>query len=58
MSAHVTIREGTDAKRTLERAQEAMASRFKITHSTFQIEPAADGLCPSGTCDLKPPTSA
>jgi len=58
MSAHVTIREGTDAKRTLERAQEAMASRFKITHSTFQIEPAADRLCPSGTCDLKPPTSA
>jgi cobalt-zinc-cadmium efflux system protein len=58
MSAHVAIREGTDAKQTLERAQQAMASHFKITHSTFQIESAADGHCAFGTCDLKPPTSA
>jgi cobalt-zinc-cadmium efflux system protein len=57
MSAHVITREGTDAKRTLERAQEAMASGFKITHSTFQIEPEADGRCAFGPCDLKPPTS-
>jgi len=58
MSAHVAIRERTDAKQTLERAQQAMASHFKITHSTFQIESAADGHCAFGTCDLKPPTSA
>jgi hypothetical protein len=35
-----------------------MASRFKITHSTFQIESEADGHCAFGTCDLKPPTSS
>lgn len=58
MSAHVATRDGSDAKRTLERAQEAMASRFKITHSTFQIESAADGQCAFGSCDLKPPTSS
>jgi cobalt-zinc-cadmium efflux system protein len=58
MSAHVVIREGTEPARVLERAQEAMASRFRITHSTFQLESAADGRCAFGTCDAKPPTSA
>jgi Co/Zn/Cd efflux system component len=58
MSAHAVIREGADAKRILAQAQEAMASRFRITHSTFQIEAAADGRCAFGTCDAKPPTSA
>jgi cobalt-zinc-cadmium efflux system protein len=54
MSAHVMTREGADAKRTLELAQGIMASRFKITHSTFQIEPEADGGCAFGSCDAKP----
>jgi cobalt-zinc-cadmium efflux system protein len=58
MSAHVMTREDADPKQTLERAQQAMASRFKITHSTFQIESAAEGHCAFGACDLKPPTSA
>jgi len=58
MSAHMMTREGTDQKRTLERAQEAMASLFKITHSTIQIESAADGHCAFGSCDVKPPTSS
>jgi cobalt-zinc-cadmium efflux system protein len=58
MSAHVMTREGTDAGQTLERAQEAMSSRFRITHSTFQIESEADGHCAFGSCDVKPPTSS
>jgi cobalt-zinc-cadmium efflux system protein len=58
MSAHVAIREGTDPKRALERVQETVASRFKITHSTFQIEFAADGRCAFGSCDAEPPSSS
>ena len=58
MSAHVMIREEADATRTLARAQEAMASRFKITHSTFQIESEAAGHCAFGSCDAEPPTSS
>jgi len=58
MSAHVMIREGADATRTLARAQEVMASRFRITHSTFQIESEAAGHCAFGSCDAEPPTSS
>jgi hypothetical protein len=54
------VREGTDAKQILERAQEAMAARFEITHSTFQIESASEagGHCAFGSCDANPPTSS
>ncbi|NTU51627.1 MAG: cation transporter [Candidatus Aminicenantes bacterium] len=55
MSAHVMTREVADAGQTLERAHEAMSSRFRITHSTFQIESEADGHCAFGSCDAKPP---
>jgi cobalt-zinc-cadmium efflux system protein len=58
MSAHVTIREGADPARALAQAQEAMASRFKISHSTFQIESGAAGRCAFGSCDAEPPTSS
>ena len=58
MSAHVMIREGADATRILAQAQEAMDLRFKITHSTFQIEDEEGNPCGGGSCDLTPPTSA
>jgi len=35
-----------------------MDLRFKITHSTFQIESEAAGHCAFGSCDAEPPTSS
>jgi cobalt-zinc-cadmium efflux system protein len=35
-----------------------ITSRFRITHSTFQIESEAYGHCAFGSCDVKPPTSS
>jgi cobalt-zinc-cadmium efflux system protein len=58
MSAHLKVRAGAEAKGVLRRAHEAICSRFKVLHSTFQIEPGEDASCPTGSCDLKPPTSA
>lgn len=58
LSAHLTVRAGVDANGVLARAHQAMSSRFGIRHSTFQIEPATDASCPTGTCDTEPPRSA
>jgi hypothetical protein len=58
MSAHLKVRSEEDAKDVLRRANDAICSRFKVLHSTFQIEPGEDASCPTGSCDLKPPTSA
>ena len=58
LSAHLTVREGAEAKEVLRRAHEAMSSGFKVLHSTFQIEAAEDACCATGSCDAKPPTSS
>jgi len=58
MSAHLRVRAGTEASDVLRRAHETISSRFKVLHSTFQIEPEEDAPCTTDSCDAKPPTSA
>ena len=55
MSAHLKVRAGLEAKDVLKRAHEAISSRFKVVHSTFQIEPEEDASCATGSCDITPP---
>jgi cobalt-zinc-cadmium efflux system protein len=54
MSAHLKVRTGMDTKDVLRRAHEAISSRFKVVHSTFQIEPEEDASCATGSCDAIP----
>jgi len=54
LSAHLKVRAGAEAKDVLRRAHEAMTSRFKVLHSTFQIEPAEDAACATESCDEPP----
>jgi cobalt-zinc-cadmium efflux system protein len=57
LSAHLRVRAGAEAKDVLRRAHEAISSRFKVLHSTFQIETEEDGTCATGSCDEEPPIS-
>ncbi len=54
LSAHLTVRTGTEAKDVLRRANEAMSAGFQVLHSTFQIETEEDTSCATGSCDVKP----
>ena len=58
LSAHLAVREGADAKDVLRRAHEAISSRFKVLHSTFQIESETGGSCATGSCDAERPKSS
>ncbi len=56
LSAHLKVRAGTDAAAVLRRAHEAISSRFKVLHSTFQVESEAEASCATGSCDAEPRT--
>jgi cobalt-zinc-cadmium efflux system protein len=58
LSAHLRVRAGTGPDEVLRRAHEAIASRFKVLHSTFQIESENGTVCATGSCDAEPPTSS
>jgi cobalt-zinc-cadmium efflux system protein len=58
LSAHLKVRAGAEAKDVLRRAHEAISSRFKVLHSTFQIEPEEDAVCATESCDETPLKSA
>jgi cobalt-zinc-cadmium efflux system protein len=58
LSAHLKVRPGADTKDVLQRAHEAISSRFKVLHSTFQIETEEGAACATGSCDAEPPTSS
>jgi cobalt-zinc-cadmium efflux system protein len=58
LSAHLKVRAGAEAKDVLRRAHEAISSRFKVLHSTFQIEPEEDAVCATEACDETLPRSA
>jgi cobalt-zinc-cadmium efflux system protein len=59
LSAHLRARPGVDADELLRRAHDVVSSRFKVLHSTFQIEAEEDGKgCATASCDdERPPTS-
>jgi cobalt-zinc-cadmium efflux system protein len=58
LSAHLKARSGADADDLLRRAYEAISSRYKVLHSTFQVETADEPACATGSCDDRPPTSS
>jgi len=58
LSAHLKVWARAEAKDVLRQAQEAMSSRFKVLHSTFQIEPEEDASCATESCDETPPRSS
>jgi cobalt-zinc-cadmium efflux system protein len=58
LSAHLKVRAGVETKDVLRRAHEAISSRFKVLHSTFQIETVEGVACATGSCDEEPPTSS
>ncbi len=58
LSAHLKVRSGVETKDVLRRAHEAISSRFKVLHSTFQIETEEGATCCTGSCDREPPTSS
>ncbi|MGZ5439599.1 MAG: cation diffusion facilitator family transporter, partial [Candidatus Aminicenantales bacterium] len=58
LSAHLRVRAGAETKDVLRRAHEAISSRFKVRHSTFQIETEEDRTCATGSCDEEPPTTS
>jgi cobalt-zinc-cadmium efflux system protein len=51
LSAHLTVRKGTDQRAVLRDANEVLTSRFDIRHSTLQTEEADEPCCPTGTCE-------
>jgi cobalt-zinc-cadmium efflux system protein len=58
LSAHLRVKCGVEATDALRRAHEAISSRFKVRHSTFQIEAEDGTCCVTGSCDVpEPPAS-
>jgi len=51
LSAHLTVRKGTDPRAVLRDANEVLTSRFGIRHSTLQTEESDEPSCPTGTCE-------
>ncbi len=51
LSAHLTVRKGTDVRAVLRDANEVLTSRFGIRHSTLQTEEGDEPACPTGTCE-------
>jgi cobalt-zinc-cadmium efflux system protein len=51
LSAHLTVRKGTDPRAVLRDANEVLISRFGIRHSTLQIEECGEDGCLTGTCE-------
>ncbi|MCJ7644370.1 MAG: cation diffusion facilitator family transporter [Candidatus Aminicenantes bacterium] len=51
LSAHLTVRKGTDPRAVLRDANNILTSRFGIRHSTIQTEEADEPSCPTGTCE-------
>jgi cobalt-zinc-cadmium efflux system protein len=58
LSAHLKIKAGIEAKDVLQRAHGAISSRYKVLHSTFQIETEEGVACATGSCDAEPPSSS
>lgn len=57
LSAHLRVCAGVEASDALRRAHEAISSRFKVRHSTFQIEAEDGTCCVTGSCDVPEPPS-
>ena len=58
LSAHLRVRIGVDSADVLRRAHDVISSRYKVVHSTFQVEAEEEGLaCVTGSCDACPPAS-
>ena len=55
LSAHLKVGQGRDSQDILRRAHEAISSRFKVVHSTFQLESADEPGCETGSCEETPP---
>ncbi len=51
LSAHLTVHKGADPGAVLRVANEVLASRFDIRHSTLQTEETGEPSCPTGTCE-------
>ncbi|HSQ79418.1 MAG TPA: cation diffusion facilitator family transporter [Candidatus Bathyarchaeia archaeon] len=58
LSAHLVVRAGVETSDVLRRAHEAISSRFKVLHSTFQVEAETAEGCVTGSCDERPPGSS
>ena len=58
LSAHLKIEPGVEAKDVLQRAHGTISSRYKVLHSTFQIETEEGVACATGSCDAEPPSSS
>lgn len=55
LSAHLKVRAGSDPAEVLRLAHAAISSRFKVLHSTFQVESDEEACCLTGSCDAEPP---
>ena len=54
LSAHLKVRADQDSQDVLRRAHEAISTRFKVVHSTSQLEYAEDAGCETGSCEEPP----
>jgi cobalt-zinc-cadmium efflux system protein len=58
LSAHLKVRKGVETADVLRRAHDAISSRFKVVHSTFQVESEDEGAaCATASCDACPPAA-
>ena len=51
LSAHLKVTKGQESQDILRRAHEAISSRFKVLHSTFQLEYAEEPGCETTSCE-------
>lgn len=50
LSAHLKVQKNRDAKDILRKAHDAVSTRFKIRHTTIQMEIADEPGCETGSC--------
>ena len=50
LSAHLKVQKDRDAKDILRKAHDAVSTRFKIRHTTIQMEIADEPGCETGSC--------
>ena len=55
LSAHLRVRAGADPSDVLRRAHEVISSRYRVLHSTFQVEAEEERACATASCDEKGP---
>jgi cobalt-zinc-cadmium efflux system protein len=50
LSVHLKVLKNQDARDILQKAHDLVSSKYRVLHTTFQLEIAAEPACETGSC--------